>query len=521
MRPKLLIGYRREMNIFGLTIERAKPPTKAAEQYPSWLLQTAEAERFQLPDPSIYGNQADLYKRLSWVAQAIDVVASSAAIVDFEVARIVPGREPKDIPNHPFEQLLNHPNALDSRFEFLYATVAMWKLNGNAYWWLNRSNPNIPPDELWFIPPHMIQPIPDGQSYIKGYYYYPGDGQELILDPSEIVHFRRFNPFSRFVGLSAVESIAMTAIGDLGMAAWNTRLFAENNARLPGILTFEQMIEDGTWKKIKDDTREASKKRELLMLRGVGQGGVQWIQNAVSQKEMEFLAGRQANKEEIFGVLAPGAYSMLSNNATEANSRTGRAALNELTIYPMLMMMSEKITTAILPSYGGRLLTGHFEDVRISDRQLELTEQIEFSKSHTLAEIREEFYGDEPLGDERDNLLLAQVGQSSGATPQPVDTEPAQVDQPAMQSEAETIKNALDKFERFSLRNVGKSVDFINADIPDEIKRKIKDELSGCKSAEEVTAVFARYREAAPTDKNAAVKMLAASINRAVEAANG
>src|SRR5574340_711570 len=315
------------MSIFGLLTRKEvqkhieEALKAAASQFPAWMLQTAGAEKFNIPDPSVYGNQADLYRRLSWVLTAVDMTAQTAATTPFAVARLIAGKEPKDIPNHPFELLLRNPNPLDSRFEFLYATTAAYKLTGNCYWWLNRPGEDAPPDELWFIPPHMIMPVPDDRMFLQGYKYLPGDGQEIFLEPWEVLHFKRFNPFSRFVGLSAIEAIAVVAQGDLKMAEWNTKLFAENNARLPGILAFKDVIADPTWNKLKEETREASRKREMLMLRGVGDS-VSWMQNAVSQKEMEFLEGRQANRDEIWNVMAPGLISMLSENSTEANSRT-------------------------------------------------------------------------------------------------------------------------------------------------------------------------------------------------------
>ena len=229
-------------------------------------------------------------------------------------------------------------------------------LNGNAYWWLNRPSRFAPPDEIWYIPPHMIIPNPDEKLFIKNYLYYPGTGEELTFKTHEIVHFRRFNPFSRFIGLSAIEAIALTAFGDIGMAAWNSKLFRENNGRLPGMITFEQFVPDDTWDIIKSDMDEAARKRAFLMLRGVGQGGVQWLQNSVTQREMEFLAGRVANRDEIWNVLAPGLVSYLSENATEANSRTGESAFERLSVFPILDDFGQKITNDILPSYGGRKL---------------------------------------------------------------------------------------------------------------------------------------------------------------------
>lgn len=510
-------------NLYGVRQqEEAVEAFKAAvyDNLPRWLLETAGAEKWQLPDPSIYGNQADLYRRLSWVFAAVGHVAQAGALAAFSVAQAVKGKEPKDIPLHDFELLLMHPNDIDSRYEFLYATIALFKLTGNAYWWINQPSPDAPPDELWIIPPHKIRIEPDDRLFIKAYWYDPGNGQEIPLDPSEIVHFKTFNPFSRFVGLSAIESLALVAQGDMGMQDWNTRLFKENNARLPGILAFKEMREKSVWDQIKADTREAAKKREMLMLQGVGDG-VNWLQNAVSQKEMEFLEGRKANREEIFTVLAPGLLSMLSENATEANGRTGKAVFNELSVYPNHVMMAEKITNSILPFYQKnspspqRSLLGHFEDVRVADKEMKLREEEQFSKTHTIAEIREEFYGDSKLGDERDDLLPSQIKAESGniQPPPPPLTTPQNQPMQEMNAEenkppeekpqeepkpAEPNKAALDdlaKWQRKAAKKIGEKVDFASENIPSDVAANIAEALPTCKTEAAIKAVFDQARQ--------------------------
>lgn len=402
---------------------RIQDAVKAAlsDNLPQWVLETADAQQFSTDYMGMYEAQATLYQKLSWVSSACTITAQAAALTPFNVKRIV-GEQEKDIKNHPFELLLRRPNPKDSRFAFLTATVLMWMLNGNAYWWLNRESENDPPDEIWFIPPHMMVPKPNDQMYLEGYLYYPGNGNEILLPPHEIVHFQRFNPFNMFVGMSAVESIAYASKGDLAMQGWNVKLFGENNARLASILAVSDMVQDTPWQKMKEDIREASKKKEMLMLRGVGPGGLQWIQNAFSQKDMEFLEGRKFNKEEIWSVLAPGLMSMLSENATEANSRTGEAVFNRYTVYPIHVLMSEQITSDILPAYGSekaRPLVGEFDDVRIADKAMELQEIQEYAKYHTLGEVRVNKYNDNPLGDERDDLLSAQINAQSGGIQKP------------------------------------------------------------------------------------------------------
>jgi phage portal protein BeeE len=502
------------MSFLGLTTRKEmqaliEDAIKAEQvKYSPWLLQTADAEKYNMPDPSIYGNQADLYRTLSWITSAVGITADTVSIVPLSVMSAVGEDEPEAINNHPFELLLRHPNDEDSRSEFIYGSSAFWDLNGNCYWWLNKANEKATPDEMWIIPPHMIRAIPDGRMYLKGYLYYPGNGAEIFLQPWEICHFRRFNPFSRFTGLSAIESIALVAQGDLGMQNWNTTLFKENNARLPGIITFANMIEKGEWDKIKADTREAAKNRSLMMLRGVGQGDVKWLQNAVSQKDMEFLAGRAFNKSEIYGVLAPGLEAMTDPSATEANANAGERTFMAKKIWPMLVRMAEKIGNSILPAYGKNLIA-EFEDVRISDRQLELQEMTEYAKSHTVKELRTKYYQDKPLGDERDDLFVTQVNAQTGkpepepapvvvAPPQPeAKPETIQGEEPLEEvDEAEAENNALkadlDKWKRKALKHIGQCVPFESEVIPLDILSDISAKLPVCKTDTDVRALFVR-----------------------------
>lgn len=269
---------------------------------------------------------------------------------------------------------------------------------------------------------------------------------------------------------------------------------------------------------------------------------------------MEFLAGRQANKEEIYNTLAPGLFSMLSENATEANSRTGRAAFNELTLYPMHVMMAEKITNELLPTYGtenSRPLVGMFEDVRMADKQMELNEIVEYSKTHTVAEIRQEWYSDDPLGDERDDLLPAQIKPESGGIqePEPPPTPPGTtpdgmpMEKPEMdaanppkeeEKKDETAKMMLEelaRYERKAIKKVGRGVEFDSYVLPSELHTSIHEKLEACKTETDVRMVFERARlkvkhpktaepttTPAPMYDNMAIITLAQSLNNLASA---
>ena len=386
---------------------------------PAWLRADAESAQYSIPDRALPEAQLEIYQRLSWVQIAVAAVAEQAATTKFNVMAM-DGEDTDAIENHPFEMLLRKPNPLHSRFEFLVSTVSCLALTGNCYWWLNRSSEKNTPDELWVLPPHKVKPIPDGRMFLRGYMYEPDAGVKVPLEAHEVVHFRKWHPLNTFVGLSPIESLATDVEGEMAMQRWNTNLFAKDNAKVPGALAFADPINDSDWARMKDEIKRehGGTKRSLMMLRNVGQGGVQWVQMAMSQNDMQFLQARTFTKEEIFAIYAPGLSSILAVNATEANSVAGKSTFIGMGVYPKLVQIAEKITNDILPSYGDNLV-GEFEDIRPSDRLLALQEQQAAERVHTVDEIRQKFYNEQPIGDERGALLVVETNRMSPQIEEP------------------------------------------------------------------------------------------------------
>lgn len=482
---------------------------------PRFLLDTAASMRWNMPDTETYEGQAMLYTRLSWIYSAVNATAERCALQDFNVLQRR-GEEKDDIPNHPFELLLERPNPLNSQFELIRDTISYGSINNNAYWWLNRTSPEMEPKEIWMLPPHRILPVPDGKMYLKGYIYNPGSGYESQMLPTwQIAHFKGFNPLNEFVGLSGLEPFGLDATTDIESQKWSNAYFGKNNARLPGILAFRDQINNPlAWERIKNDVQQAAEMRNLLLLRGVGDK-VDWLKAAATQEEMQLIAQRMFFKEEAYAVFAPGYLSMTSENATEANSKAGRQTWIDVSVWTKLVAMAQKVTLDILPAYGDNLI-GEFEDPRQTDRALELQEEDAYSRVHTIDEIRQEKYNDDPIGDDRGNLLPAEVGKgktpdedSAARTPPQLlpftgqqgqdEPEADDIDNPESgedEEEAAETKADLDRWRRKALKAFKASgsaaVTFESDTITPELHASIWAQLSACKSASDVRDVFDR-----------------------------
>ena len=71
-------------------------------------------------------------------------------------------------------------------------------------------------------------------------------------------------------------------------------------------------------------------------------GDVDWKNIALSHKEMDFLASRRWNKQEIFDIydIPMGA---TEPSSTEANAVSGLNYFKEYTIWPVLTRLQEKV----------------------------------------------------------------------------------------------------------------------------------------------------------------------------------
>lgn len=464
-----------------------------SDKDPKYLIASQQLEKSVMDTGRMWESQAELYMRLSWLQASVSWAAETAASTPFRVKEIQ-GEHLLDIDNHPLERLMDFPNEDWAGDEFLIHTISDYSITGNAYWHVIRfpDEPHGEPIELWPIPSYRIKPALNGKIGLSHYEYDPGTGQEIILPKHQVIHFRKYHPKSMYVGLSGIEALATVATGDIKMQEWIRNFFSKNNAKIEGILAFAEMVNDGDWEMIKKKMREDwgdSRRGGPLLMRGTGEGAINWVSTMFSQKDMEFLAGRQFNKEEIFTMFAPGLASVLDVNATEANAKAGKATLKDKT-HSILNMMGKKITHSLLPAYGGNLVA-KFDEIREIDRLMKLREDREYGRTHTIDEIRWEKYQDKPIGDERGDLLPDQITETF------MDRDVDQEQGAARTGATERQVNAkygkeLEAWENFEKKRVGKknSRNFVCQDIPKSLEGAIRGALKHVDTEEGIKEVF-------------------------------
>lgn len=332
-----------------------------------------------------------IYHTSPWVYVAINRIAEAAALAPLNVFALE-GEARIAVANHPLEQLLNCPNPFMSRFELFEQTIGMLELMGNAYWFLT-GNAAGEPIEIWPLRADRVRIIPDEKQYIAGYVY-ELDGQHMPMSPVEVVHFKRWHPANDYYGLSAIEAARIAIDSDNKMARWNQNTFGKDNGVPAGIVNIQEFVSDADFERIKREWRQSygGPQRKTAFLRG---GSIEWHNIGLSHTDMDFLKGREANRDEILNIFGV-PIGLISENATEANAKVAERVFIERTLWPKLVRISQKITQELLPFWSGEAVA-MFEDIRPTDTQARLEEIRTAHHVMSINEIRERYYHLEPV----------------------------------------------------------------------------------------------------------------------------
>lgn len=435
----------------------ARAIVKAQRQTAPMTPLIAQASMPYVDKRQLYENQVKAFAACSWVYKAVATIAKSAALVPLHVYQEV-GEDREEVANHPLEVLLRRPNNYQSQYEFMEATFGSLLLNGNAFWYVRPTLAGTG-GELHTLRPDRMRVVPHETEYVAGYLY-EIEGNKVSFDREEVLHFKLYGPGSDYLGLSPIEALAYAIANDTEAQERNYYR-QKNNARADGVFSTDQELDENDAARLRREWERAHKGSENVGKVGWLWGGFKWQAMSLTPEEMQFIEGRKLSREEVWQIYdIP--MGMWSENATEANAKVGLQVYYNFCLWPNLMRVSSKITSDLLPRYGDDL-TCEFEDVRVTDKQLEL-EEIKTAQSYlTINEIRAEFYDQDEL--EGGNVVLnaagdpiSGVGEKEEAQPPSQFAMPPTMPQEEPEpSEAEQLaeEEELEKWQKWALARVG------------------------------------------------------------------
>lgn len=313
---------------------------------------------------------------------------------------------------NPALTLLNKPNPFMTGFELREISQTYLELTGESYWVVERNPLSSMPIGLWSVRPDRMQPVPDPDTYLKGYIYTAPDGREKVpLTIDEVIAVKYPNPLDPYRGLGPVQSVLVDIDAARYGAEWNRNWFI-NSAEPGGIIQSDDELEDADWQRLMDRWREQHRGVARAHRVAVLEGGLKWIPNSHNARDMDFANLRDQSRD-----IMREAWRMhkvmvgVSDDVNRANAQTGEEIFSSWGVVPRLDRWKDALDSQYLPLFGSVT----------AGRELDYVTPVPANREQDNAEL---------LAKSQSALFLSQAGFERSQIPKTVglpDMDPAPV----------------------------------------------------------------------------------------------
>lgn len=298
------------------------------------------------------------YEACQTVYSCANEVASSAACVPWLLFRRKEDGD-EEITRHPLLNLMNRPNEFEGGTKWREKLLLYLCLAGNVY--VERSRNSGPPKELYILRPDRVQVVKGIPAEpIAGYTYSVGGAQPVTYKKEEILHLKLFHPTDDWYGLSPIQVAAKPVDISNWSQEWNAKLLV-NDARPSGGLKIEKTLSDDQYKRLRAQVNKEMNETGANWL--LLEGGADWVEMAMSPKDMDWIKADQVNTRKICAVfkVAPELIGD-SENKTYSNYQEARKALYMEAIIPLLEWLKDELNNWLTKLYGEDLYLDYDTD---------------------------------------------------------------------------------------------------------------------------------------------------------------
>lgn len=208
----------------------------------------------------------------------------------------------EEINTGPIFELLQHVNPFWTLNRLLRMTQMARDIWGEAYWFIERGeNGRGAPQEIWWVKPTQVRPIPDGRNYLAGYWYIPVEGGEwLPFSTSEVIRIYNPNPNDEWQPMSPIAAARIYADHENASMQANKRL--HDQGLHPGAIITPKG--DTRWSpeqalKVEDDINERLSGVSRAHRWGVFRHEVDIHTEGISPKDSEYILGMEHDVQMV------------------------------------------------------------------------------------------------------------------------------------------------------------------------------------------------------------------------------
>lgn len=323
--------------------------------------------------PEEYGNYIATSNEIYSAAQLRARLMSSVTLKLYDRD----GPTKREVTAGPEYDLLRHVNPFWTSRRLARMDELAMCIWGESVWALEPGRSGQP-EEIWWVKPSRMRPVPDAKNYLQGFLYYPVQGGEPIaFRPEEVVWFRYPNPIDEFSALSPLSAARLAADTASAMMKSNRNLFSQG-MQLGGVVTpatdkvsFSKEQADELEVMLSNRFKGADKAHKWAVLRFEAK-----MQGMVTPKDAEFLGGLDLTLRQVanaYGIPVP----MLNDlsNATLANANEYQKTLWTNALQPDSQLRASEIVEQFLPRFRTRTRHAEFDYSQVAALQESETSQ--------------------------------------------------------------------------------------------------------------------------------------------------
>jgi HK97 family phage portal protein len=296
---------------------------------------------------------ADIYRLQPEVRVVIEFLGRNVADLGLNLYELVDENDRRRDRDHPSIKLLQRPNWYTTRYRLIEGTVQDLAIFGHAFWIKVRSA-GATVTALVPVPPDRMAVA--GDIYPVGYQYSYQDGRTRDLAPSDVVHFRWYDPIDSLRGVSPLETLK-GIIAESRAAATTRIAFWKNGARVSGFI--QRPLEARPWSVEARDRFKRQFEDRFTGAQNAGkfpvlEEGMSFHPITSTMVDAESVATQKLTRAE-----AARAYHIplpmvgILDHATFSNIKEQHRHLYQDCLGPVLTMLQEELELQLLPEFPG------------------------------------------------------------------------------------------------------------------------------------------------------------------------
>lgn len=315
-----------------------------AQRVPVWAYELHDGNISALV--GLYHVNLSTWRDNTWVNRAISILSQSLASVPVGVQE-TRGESQIWLNDHFITHLVQFPNKATPASLYWTAWTADMMLGGEAGAELVRNRKNTEWVEMWHRQPTHFLVTPDtskgGQRYqaVNGYVINDNLADPYGVDPTDFIHYKFFNPFQPFRGISPLTAIRLGVQIDTLSQAWTVD-FLKNSARPDlAIIAPEGMTADEKWELKQDFRDQMAGQHDIVVL----EGGVQDIKPfTMTTPDEDWIKQREFTRDQIAAIFGVPDEVMGYGRNTYENFDAAHRVLWTTTLVPLIDFRDQWLT---------------------------------------------------------------------------------------------------------------------------------------------------------------------------------